>query len=84
MNYRKIIYTNSVSNSQEEHYLSTTKTNHLSIFREITVVYCQNHTTHTNALCEQNAEFWNARARDKYSFGCAFNGYAGICPTHGF
>jgi hypothetical protein len=40
MNFSKIIYTNAVSHSQEEDYLSITKTNHLTIFREITVAYC--------------------------------------------
>jgi hypothetical protein len=27
------------------------------LFREISDVYCENHTKHTNTLCGQNAEF---------------------------
>jgi hypothetical protein len=27
------------------------------LFRETVAVYCENHTEHTNTLCEQNAEF---------------------------
>jgi hypothetical protein len=28
------------------------------LFGETVAVYCENHTEHTNTLCEQNVEFW--------------------------
>jgi hypothetical protein len=37
------------------------------LFREIIVVYCENHTKHTYILCEQNGEFWYAKAGGTYS-----------------
>jgi hypothetical protein len=39
---RYFIYENSVRTSQETHYVSTTKTNRLMLFREIFAVYCEN------------------------------------------
>jgi predicted Zn-dependent protease with MMP-like domain len=36
----------------------TTKPNRLMLFRETVVVYCENHTEHTNTLCGQNAEYF--------------------------
>jgi hypothetical protein len=52
-----IIIMNSVPTSQETHCVFATKPNRLMLFREIIVVYCKNHTEHTNTLCGQNAEF---------------------------
>jgi hypothetical protein len=46
----------SVRTSQETHYVSATKSNRLMMFREIIVVYCENHTEHVNTLCRHNAE----------------------------
>jgi hypothetical protein len=46
-----------VRTSQETHYVSITKPNRLMLFREIIVVYCENHMEHINTLCGQNAEF---------------------------
>jgi hypothetical protein len=34
-----------------------TKSKQLKPFREVIVVYFENHIQHTNVLCEQNAEF---------------------------
>jgi hypothetical protein len=52
-----IIYNKkSVRTSQETHYVSTTKTNRLMLFKETVTVYCENHTEHINTLCRQNAE----------------------------
>jgi hypothetical protein len=51
------IYKVSVRTSQETHYVSTTKTNQLMLFRETVAVYCENHKEHTNTLCGHNAEF---------------------------
>jgi broad-specificity NMP kinase len=54
---RDFIYENSVRTSQETHYVSTTETNRLMLFRETVAVYCENHMEHTNTLCGQNAKF---------------------------
>jgi hypothetical protein len=43
-----------------KHYVSATKPNRLMLFREITAVYCENHTEHTNTLCRQNAVYINS------------------------
>jgi hypothetical protein len=62
-----IMYTNPVRTSQEIHYISSTKPNRLMLFRETVVVYCENHTEHTNALCGQNAEFKCVKVGGTYS-----------------
>jgi hypothetical protein len=36
------------------------------LFRETVAVYCENHTEHTNTLCEQNAEFCNIYKSSSY------------------
>jgi hypothetical protein len=36
------------------------------LFRGTVAVYCENHTEHTNALCGQNAEFWDVKAGGAY------------------
>jgi hypothetical protein len=41
----------------ETHHISVTKINRLMWFREQIDFYYENHTKHTHALCEQNAEF---------------------------
>jgi hypothetical protein len=46
-----------VRTSQETHYVSATKLNRLMLFGETAAVYCENHTEHTDALCEQNECF---------------------------
>jgi hypothetical protein len=40
------------------------------LFREITAVYCENHTERTNTLCRQNAEFLYIKACGTYSYHC--------------
>jgi hypothetical protein len=47
----------SVHTSQETHYVSSTESNQLMLFRETVAVYCENHAEHTNILHGQNAEF---------------------------
>jgi hypothetical protein len=37
------------------------------LFRETVAVYCENHTEHTNTLCEKNAEFWCIKASGTYT-----------------
>jgi hypothetical protein len=49
----RVIYTNPVSTSQETHYFSAAR----SIQEGEKAVYCQNHTKHTNAFCEQSSKF---------------------------
>jgi translation initiation factor IF-1 len=39
------------------------------LFWEITAVYCENHTEHTNTLCGQNAEFCNIYKSSSYLTG---------------
>jgi hypothetical protein len=36
------------------------------LFKETVAVYCENHTEHTNTLCEQNVEFWYVKAGGIY------------------
>jgi hypothetical protein len=47
----------SIRTSQETYYFYTTKANRLTLFRERSDVYCENHMQHTNTLRGQNAEF---------------------------
>jgi hypothetical protein len=47
---------NSVRTSQETHYVSATKPNRLMLLKETVAVYCENHTEHTNTLCEQKTQ----------------------------
>jgi hypothetical protein len=56
------MFENSVRTSQETHYISTTKSNRLILFRKTVAVYCENHTEHTNAMCKKNAEFLYVKA----------------------
>jgi hypothetical protein len=51
------MYTDSVRTSQETHYIFTTKTNRLMLFRETAAVYFEYHMKHINTLRGQNAEF---------------------------
>jgi hypothetical protein len=57
MNFLTSLYKNSVRSSQETHYISATKPNRLTLFREKLAVYCENHMEHNNTHCGQNAEF---------------------------
>jgi hypothetical protein len=52
-----MLYKNSVLTSRGTHYVSTTKTNQLMLWKEIVAVYCENHMKPTNTLCGQIAEF---------------------------
>jgi hypothetical protein len=38
------------------------------LFREIIVVYSDDHAKHVNALCGQNAKLLNVKAGDAYSY----------------
>jgi hypothetical protein len=71
-----VIYTNPVRISQETHYVSTTEPNRLMLFRETVTVYCENHTEHTNTLCEQNVELFHYKAygTDSYQWPCHSSG----------
>jgi hypothetical protein len=42
------------------------------LLREQVAVYCENHTYHTNALCEQTAELYSVKAYGTYSNHLAF------------
>jgi hypothetical protein len=44
------------------------------LFREISDVYCENHTEHTNTLRGQNAEFSYVKAGGIYSYHSALKG----------
>jgi hypothetical protein len=44
------------------------------LFGETATVYCENHTEHTNTLCEQNAEFFNVKVGGTYSNHWALKG----------
>jgi hypothetical protein len=68
------MYKISVRTSQDTHYVSATKPNHLLLFRETVAVYCENHTEHINTLCGQNAEFCYVKADGKYGDHWALEG----------
>jgi hypothetical protein len=51
-----LIFKNQVRTSQEAYYVTATKTNRLMLFREIIVLYCENHMRHTNTLCGQDVD----------------------------
>jgi hypothetical protein len=36
------------------------------LFEETVAVCCENHTEHTDTLCEQNAEFWYVKGGGTY------------------
>jgi hypothetical protein len=57
----------SSSPSQETHPVTATKPNRLMLFGETVAVYCENHTEHTDTLCEQNAEIYYVKAGGTYS-----------------
>jgi len=46
------------------------------MFRKIIVVYCDNRTKHTNALCgEKHRIFFNVNVGGTYSYQCFLQGY---------
>jgi hypothetical protein len=45
------------------------------LFRETVAVYCESHTEHTDTLCGQNAEIFNAKAGGKCNYHCALKGH---------
>jgi hypothetical protein len=53
---------NPVNSSKETKYVSTMNTTKLKLFREITVVYCENN----NTFCVHNAEFLYVKADNTY------------------
>jgi hypothetical protein len=61
------VYINSVRTSKETHYVSATKTNRLMPFRETVAVYFENHTKHTNIICGQNSQFYDAKTVGTHS-----------------
>jgi hypothetical protein len=65
-NIQIYIYINSVLTSQETHYFSATEPNQLMLFGVRVAVYCENHTEHTAALYEQNAEFYYVKVGNTY------------------
>jgi hypothetical protein len=65
-----MVLKNSVRTSQETHYVSTTKTNRLMLFREIIAVYCENRTEHTDTLCGQNVKGIRVKAGGTYRNHC--------------
>jgi hypothetical protein len=46
------MYINPVRASQETRHVSATKLNRLMLFGETVAVYCENHTEHTDTLCD--------------------------------
>jgi hypothetical protein len=57
------MYNSPVRTSQETHDVSATKPNRLMLFREIIVVYGENHAEHIKTL---NAEFWCVKVGGAY------------------
>jgi hypothetical protein len=48
--------------------------NWLTLFKEITDVYSENHTKPTNKLCGQNEDLLNVKAHGTYSYRFALKG----------
>jgi hypothetical protein len=44
------------------------------LFRETVAVYYENHTEHTDTLCEQNVEFYYVKAGGTYRIHWALKG----------
>jgi hypothetical protein len=61
-----MIVKNPVRTSQETHYISSTETNRLMLFRETVAVCRENHVEHINTLCGQTAEFLNVKSSGTY------------------
>jgi hypothetical protein len=57
MKFILIIFKKIVSTSQIAHYISATKINRLTLFRETIAVYCEKSTKYINTQIGQNAEF---------------------------
>jgi hypothetical protein len=64
---KKIVHKTLIRTSEERHYVSAIKTNRLMLFRKAIGFHCENHTKHTNTLCEHNAEIWYLTAGGTYS-----------------
>jgi hypothetical protein len=54
-----IIFRNSVPTAKKTQHVSIAKTSWLMLFREMIVIYSDNHTKLINTLCWQNAEILN-------------------------
>jgi hypothetical protein len=59
-----VIYTNSVPTSQETHYISITRKNHLMMFREISILKI---TRNIHTVGAKISEFCSVKASGKYS-----------------
>jgi hypothetical protein len=65
-----IVFENSVLTSQKAHTVSISKANRLMLFREMFVVYCENHKRHINITCIKTQCF-NVTGNGTYSCHCA-------------
>jgi hypothetical protein len=52
---------------RRKHFISITKPNRLTLFRETVAVYCENHAESVNTLCGQNAKISNFTERGAYN-----------------
>jgi hypothetical protein len=53
------IFENSVRTAKKTQHFTITKTNWLTLFKDIIPVYSENHTKHINTLSGQNSELVN-------------------------
>jgi hypothetical protein len=65
-------FKNSVRTAKKTQRVSMMVIGWLTLFREITVVYSENHTKHINTLCGQNAEVFIVKAGGTCSYHRAF------------
>lgn len=45
----------------------------LMLYREMIVFYCNTYTKHTNKICGQNAELFNVKPGDRYTYHWVLN-----------
>jgi hypothetical protein len=67
MGFLNTLNKDSVRTSKETKPVSITTISCLMPFTEMIVIYCENSTKHTNALCAQNAELLTVKVGDRPS-----------------
>jgi hypothetical protein len=65
---------NSVLTSQKTHYVCATKINRLALFKEIIIVYCENHTKSLSILCKKGRLFFSVKGSGTNDNHCVLVG----------
>ena len=69
-----VLMKNSFHTPRKTHYVSVTKTDQLTLFREITADYCETHVKCIRTLRPYTAEHFNGKANGKYNYHYFVNG----------